>query len=201
MSANGSVSLWIEGLRARDEGDIRRLWERYFEQLVRLARARLPVHARRALDEEDVALSAFQSFCDRAGKGLFAKLEDRDDLWRLLSTITARKVIAAIRHESRRKRSGVLAPGESMPQAHDWDDVDLAPFLSREPTPEAAAVFAEEYDRLFAGLVQPILRTIALRKLEGLSSREIGVELGVSTRTVDRKLDLIRMQWEDGSHS
>ena len=97
VSDDNSVSLWIEGLRAGDEEDIRRLWERYFGRLVRLARARLPSNARRALDEEDIALSAFQSFCDHAGRGSFPKLDDRDDLWCILSTIAVRKVIAALR--------------------------------------------------------------------------------------------------------
>lgn len=196
MSDDGSVSRWLEGVRAGDQGDIRRLWDRYFESLVRLARAKLPAHARQALDEEDVALSAFQSFCDRASRGLFRQLEDRDDLWSLLSTITARKVIAVIRHQSRQKRGGTHVLGRGAVGLEDLDDLDLAPVLSREPTPEAAAMFAEEYDQLFGRLTKPVLRTIALRKLEGRDSKEIGVELRLSARTIDRKLDLIRMIWE-----
>ena len=39
------------------------------------------------------------------------------------------------------------------------------------------------------------LRTIALRKLEGHSSAEIAAELGISARSVDRKLELIREIW------
>ena len=46
---------------------------------------------RRASDEEDVALSAFQSFYQGIARGRFPQLEDRDNLWRLLITITARK--------------------------------------------------------------------------------------------------------------
>jgi ECF sigma factor len=42
----------------------RKLWEHTFSRLVRIARARLRRTTVRAADEEDVALSAFQSFCN-----------------------------------------------------------------------------------------------------------------------------------------
>ena len=35
----------------------------------------------RLADEEDVALSAFDSFCRGAEQGRFPRLDDRDDLW------------------------------------------------------------------------------------------------------------------------
>ena len=57
MSDDASVSNWLDGLRAGDDADIQRLWERYFEKLVRLARTKLPARNRRDFDEEDVALS------------------------------------------------------------------------------------------------------------------------------------------------
>ena len=46
---------------------------------------------RRAADEEDVALSAFDSFCRGAEQGRFPQLDGRDDLWHLLVVITVRK--------------------------------------------------------------------------------------------------------------
>ncbi len=60
-----------------------------------------------------MALSAFHSFCDRAGRGQFPQLADRDDLWRLLATITTRKVIDTVRHQTRQKRGGGRVLGES----------------------------------------------------------------------------------------
>ncbi len=199
MSDDASVSRWLEGLKAGDDADIQRLWNCYFEKLVRLARAKLPSHNRREFDEEDVALSAFHSFCERAERGLFPQLEDRDDLWRLLSTITARKVIAAVRHGTRQKRGGGRLLGESALMdgntPHDMGE-GIAMLLARDPTPEATAQFADECERLFGELDNPTLKTIALRKLEGQSSQEIGAELGISARTVDRKLHLIRALWE-----
>ncbi len=93
MSADNSVSRWLEGVREGNDADVQKLWDRYFQRLVRLASARLPGHVRRMSDEEDLALSAFHSFCDRVGRGQFPQLVDRDDLWRLLVTITTRKVV------------------------------------------------------------------------------------------------------------
>jgi DNA-directed RNA polymerase specialized sigma24 family protein len=204
VSDNASVSHWLDGLRAGDDEDIQRLWDRYFQKLVELARGKLPPRTRREFDEEDVALSAFHSFCERAGRGQFPRLADRDDLWRLLSTITARKVLASIRHRSRQKRGGGRVLGESalIEGAGTGDDLNtnrlgISSFLSREPNPEDAATFAEDYDRLFARLTNPTLKTIALRKLEGHGSEEIAAELNVSVRTIDRKIQLIRAAWEE----
>ena len=86
MEDENSVTLWLEGLREGNDADVKRLWDRYFQRLVKLASTRLPGNARRVTDEEDVALSAFHSFCDRVSSGQFPQLADRDDLWRILVT-------------------------------------------------------------------------------------------------------------------
>jgi DNA-directed RNA polymerase specialized sigma24 family protein len=197
VSGEASVSRWLDGLKSGNDADVQRLWDRYFERLVRLAGSRLPAHTRREYDEEDVALSAFRSFCDRVGQGQFPQLEDRNDLWRLLATITARKVVASIRHQTRQKRGGGQVLGESALMGGDRDDDEgVARALSREPTPEETTRFAESYERLIELLDQPTLKTIALRKLEGHTTEEIAAGLGVSVRTIDRKLQLIRVVWE-----
>ncbi|HEX3448313.1 MAG TPA: ECF-type sigma factor [Isosphaeraceae bacterium] len=200
MANQNSVTIWIDGIKAGDGSDIERLWDRYFERLVRLAAARLPAHSRRSFDEEDVALSAFQSFCNRAGRGQFPQLSDRDDLWRLLATITVRKALDTIRQQSRQKRGGGQVLGESALVVGAGTEGDgLAEVLSREPTPNEVAGFAEDYHRFLARLQEPPLRTIALRRLEGQTTREIARALDVSTKTVERKLQLIRAIWSEES--
>src|SRR5260370_2188908 len=91
MSTTTSVTEWIGQLKAGDQAAAERLWERYFRRLVGLAGKKLGGNRRRVADEEDVALSAFDSFCRGAGRGRFPLLSDRDDLWPLLLLITARK--------------------------------------------------------------------------------------------------------------
>ena len=194
---HGSISRWLEGLKAGNAADIERLWDRYFHRLVGLAAARLPGHARRDFDEEDVALSAFHSFCHRAADSQFPWLDDRNDLWRLLATITARKAISRIRQQTRQKRGGGQVLGESAVIGRLAEDEGMARFLSREPAPEEAAEFADDLDRMLAELGNPALRTIAVRKLEGHSAEEIAAELGISPRSVHRKLELIREIWRE----
>jgi len=196
MPDPNSITFLIGGLKDGENQVIQRLWDHYFDRLVRLAAARMPRDRRRELDEEDVALSAFQSFCDRAARGQFPRLDDRNDLWRVLATLTTRKLFDSLRHQSRQNRGGGRVLGESAVDAQG-DAEGLAWVLGREPTPADAAALADDYQRLFAKLDDPVLKTIALRKLEGFSSEEIAAELKVSVRTVDRKLGLVRAVWEE----
>jgi DNA-directed RNA polymerase specialized sigma24 family protein len=198
MVDNSPVTCLLDGLKAGDGRDIQRLFDLYFERLVRLAGSRMPQGSRRAFDEEDVALSAFRSFCQRAGEGQFPRLDDRDDLWRILATITTRKLLTTLRHHGRLKRGGGHVAGESAVGAGGTADEGLALALSREPTPDDVAEFADEYDRLFRRLDDPVLKLVALRRLEGHSSEEIATEIGTSVRTVDRKIRLVRAVWEEG---
>jgi DNA-directed RNA polymerase specialized sigma24 family protein len=191
-----SVTCWLDGLKAGNHQDIERLWTRYFQRLVRLAGARLPAHSRRVFDEEDVALSAFHSFCERAGRGQFPQLRDREDLWRLLATITVRKALDRMRHQTRQKRGGGLVLGESALLGGEHTEAGgVWEILSKEPAPEDVAGFAEDYERLLARLVDPALKTIALLKMEGQTAQEIAVAYRVSTKTIERKLRLIRTIW------
>jgi DNA-directed RNA polymerase specialized sigma24 family protein len=195
MSNDASVTLWLDGIKTGNPTDIQRLWDRYFQPLVRLADAKMPGHARREFDEEDVALSAIDSFCGRVSRGQFPKLADRNDLWRLLVTITLRKVIDSVRHQTRQKRGGGSVLGESAFMDVDAIDSRMTHLLSRELAPELAAESAEAFERLFEKLGHPTLRTVAQLKLEGYTTEEIAAEIGTSTRTVDRKLQLIRAIW------
>src|SRR5262249_34579127 len=88
-----SVTAWLERLKAGEPTAAENLWARYFASLVRLARARLRGSPRAVADEEDAALSAFDSLCQGAARGHFPRLDDRDDLWRVLVVITERKAI------------------------------------------------------------------------------------------------------------
>jgi DNA-directed RNA polymerase specialized sigma24 family protein len=183
-------------LKVGDERATRELWDRYFRRLVGLAAKGLPHNARRDSEEEDVALSAFQNFCERAARDEFPQLSDRDDLWRLLAVITLRKVVSAVRRRSCVKRGGGVVVGESA-ELDGPDAEGLSLFLGRDPSPELAAQVAEDYERLMEALGDETLKVVALMKMEGHSSGEIAGRLGVASRTVVRKLRLIREIWED----
>lgn len=195
MATDGTVTFWIGQLKAGDAQAAQKLWEGYFGRLVYLARAKLRGAQRRVADEEDVALSAFDSFCRGAERNRFPRLEDRDDLWQLLLMITARKAIDLRQLENRQRRGGNavhVSPGAGDGGAADF----LDQIVGREPTPEYAAQVAEQTERLLDSLDDPELRQIALWKMEGYTSEDIAQHLNVATRTVERRLRLIRsMLW------
>src|SRR5271157_952389 len=113
----GSVTRWIADLKDGQSAAVQPLWERYFSRMVELARLRLRStrHKDSGSDEEDAALSAFDSLCAGLGRGQFPQLADRDDLWRLLVVITTRKVQARVRRQSRQKRgSGEVRPASEL---------------------------------------------------------------------------------------
>jgi DNA-directed RNA polymerase specialized sigma24 family protein len=203
MSSEQSVTQWLDRLRSGDHEVAQQLWVRYFEQLVRLARAKLHGAQRRAADEEDVALSALDSFCRGAAEGRFPKLHDRHDLWSLLVTIMARKAIKLVQHERRQKRGGGTVRGESAlsaPQGNPEEGSGWQQIPGHEPSPAFACQLADECRRLLEQLPEESLRSVALWKMEGYTNAEIAGRLGCLERTVERKLRTIRRVWgEEGA--
>jgi DNA-directed RNA polymerase specialized sigma24 family protein len=187
-----SVTVWIESLKAGDPGAAEKLWRRYFEGLVRLARDRLHGVPKAVADEEDAALSAFDSFVRGAACGRYPRLDDRDDLWRLLVVITERKAIDQAQRERRQKRGG--GKNRGTPERGDVDREGRGR-AGLEPTPEFAAMAADECRRLLGLLRDQTLRRLALLRMEGYTNQEMADRLGCSLRTVARKLELIRRTW------
>ena len=192
-----SVSQWILGAKQGDSQAIGRLWQSYFERLVRLARQRLSDAPRRIADEEDVALSAFASFCSAAEAGRFPDLTDRHQLWRLLIRLTAQKAADQARRQRRAKRGGGGVRGESALRQSDASGTDegLAQIVGDTPTPEFAAMVADQCVRLLDCL-DDNLRPLALAKMEDYTNEEIAVKVGCSLTTVERGLRLIRKIWK-----
>jgi RNA polymerase sigma factor (sigma-70 family) len=195
----GWVTHWIAALKQGDADAAQRLWGRYFDGLVRLARARLGAAPRAAADEEDVALSAFHSLCAGAADGRFERLDGRDDLWRLLVTITVRKALDQVRRQRTRKRGGgrVLGEADLAGSGPAGEGGGLDWLAGGDPTPEFTALLDEQYRRLLEGLAEPSLRRIAQLRLEGYTGDEIAEQLGCNRRTVTRKLELIRRMWSE----
>jgi DNA-directed RNA polymerase specialized sigma24 family protein len=202
MDSNDSVSHWMEQIREGDSQAARMLWERYFHRLVGLARKKLGGNPRRAADEEDVALSAFNSFFKGAEAGRFPELLDRQSLWRLLVIITARKALHQIARDNRQKRgAGAVLDEAAMALKADNSlaTVGLQQVLSREPTPEFAAQLAEQWRLRMDWLEDPELRSVAEWKLEGYTNLEIAAKLTCSERSVERKIQTIRALWSQDS--
>ena len=196
MPAEKLNTSWIGHLKGGDPAAAQELFEEYFQRLLRFAQRKLGAAPRQAADEEDVVLSAFNSFCLGAAEGKFPQLKDRDDLWKLLVTITARKALRQAQHARRQKRGGGKVRGESAffgTKTSEHDGMDR--IVGREPTPAFAAELAEEFQRLLDSLGDETLRRLAVLKMQGYPNEEIAAKLGCALRSVERKLHGIRTIW------
>ncbi|MEQ8764712.1 MAG: ECF-type sigma factor [Planctomycetota bacterium] len=182
------ISLWLQQLKGGSDSAAQHLWESCFERLCHIARRRLGNLPRRLKDEEDVALSALDALFQGARDGRFERLEDRDDLWRLLATITARKASNVRRAAGRRPEVGESMVGNGSMGA---------------PLDAVAAVipddqFVEELDGTSQELLDILddkLREVALLKLAGYTHDEIARKRNRSIKSIERYMAMIRQRW------
>jgi RNA polymerase sigma factor (sigma-70 family) len=198
MDRDGSVTRLIQLLRSEDavERDLaaRLIWRHYLHDLLELARSNLDRRIRRRADEEDVLQSMYRSFCLRQQRGEF-DLAGRDELWKLLVTITLRKARNTARAHRRDKRDfarerTMADGGQADPAGWVLEQIDAA-----GPSPAEAAVLNEALERRLEALGDPELRQIALWRLEGYTNREVADRLDCTERSVERRLERIRSRW------
>ncbi len=198
MTHDGSVTRLIQLLRSGDatERDLaaRLIWQRYFRDLLELARNNLNRRIRPREDEEDVLQSMYKSFCLRQQRGEF-DLAGRDALWKLLVTITLRKARNAAKRQMRDKRDVTRERSFA-----DYDDAGSVQWALEQmdaagPSPAEAALLNEALERRLMALADPDLRRIALLRLEGYTNREIADLHGCTERSVERRMERIRSKW------
>ncbi len=192
--SDSSAVRWIERVGCGDESAVERLWAAYFPKLVRLAQSRLGQQQRKIIDAEDLALSAFHSFCKGVANHRFPSLTGKDSLWRLLVSITLNKTFQAIRDQGRLKRGGGF---RELPYVDDGKGFEhtITNLVSREPSPEFAIELAEQLNSLLSALGDRELVQIAQWKLEAYTNQEIATFAGKSVRTIERKLKIIHHIW------
>ena len=190
-----SVSCWINQLKEGNQHAARRLWERYGGALQRLAKSRYRGVLNAVFDEQDLAQSVFVALWKNAEEGRLEEIQDRTELWWLLLEITRRRALSRLEFNRAQKRGANITPDVS--NSSDDSAIDIFSQLSdlRELPPEMVVILSDEHDRFMSLLPDDMLRNIASQKLEGYSVSEIAVRLNLSTRTVIRKLNLIREHW------
>ncbi len=194
MDTRGSVTKWIDGLKDDDPDAIAQIWKRYGSQLLRIAQSRLGATRKRVADEEDIAMIAFENFCRGVRAGRFEKMNDRGDLWQVLAMLTIRK---AIDHQRREIRRGER--GESVfvnPLGDESAQDGILRVSDDELSPDLAVLAIEQCDRLLQSLGDETLQQIARLKMQGFNNEDIAEQIGCVTRTVERKLGVIRSKWE-----
>lgn len=103
-----------------------------------------------------------------------------------------------IREQTRQKRGGGDVRGESvfLNAATGSSIGGIDQYVAEEPTPEFLAMINEEHARLLDSLPDDTLRDIAVRRMQGDSTEDIAAALNLSSRSVERKLNLIRGRWQ-----
>jgi RNA polymerase sigma factor (sigma-70 family) len=184
------VSKLLLDLKHGDHDAAQVLWDRTVERIAAAARKRLTALGIRAVDEDDVAVDVFASLCRGAGQGRFPRLEDRNDLWQVLMMLTRQKVVDQRRRQQPEWTESALAP--ALTDDTEARAIDLV--QGDEPHPDVVVTAVDELERLLSALDQE-RRTISLLKLEGYSHGEIAQRLGISLRSVERKVALIKKKW------
>lgn len=194
LSAKESVSIWLDRLKAGDEQAAEYIWKRYFAQVLRVARNKLGALPPSKADPEDVATTSMKSFMRAVARQNLPQLDSREDLWRILYSMTTRKAIDELRRQgAARRRADAVPIDQAAPEQ----------LLSREPDPHFATLVKDEFDTLMGKLPDDALqlRSIVLLKLEGNTNEEISRQCRCSLRTVERRLFLIRQIWEQAMAS
>ncbi|WP_197454149.1 ECF-type sigma factor [Stieleria varia] len=175
----------------------KKLWETFYHRLCLAVRQRVRNIRRPVASESEVALSAINSFFNRARDGQFPDLADEEELWRLLKTIAIRKTNDLRKHLRAQKRGG----NHVVYNQSDLDDED-APLAGvdaasgREITPALEAELSDLMQVLLERLPDDRHRDVILLKLQGASVPTIAEHLSTTTRTVQRMIKKIEAEWQ-----
>lgn len=170
-----------------DLEELNRLFETYLPKLIRQAENRIADRYKQKFDGNDIAATVCRTVFRRFKEGKF-KFGDDAELWRLMTTISLRKISNKVRAENTQGRSI---------DREVYADPEFQMALSREPSPEASAEFVDLIERLGGRLDAETMAVLNLR-LTGMTAREIADQLGVVERTVTRKLAVIREELLEG---
>jgi RNA polymerase sigma-70 factor (ECF subfamily) len=188
MPAHQSFDDVMGKLRAGDNVAAARVFERYSNRLIALARRRLEPRILQKVDPEDVLQSVFRSFFRCQAAGQMEDLETWDNLWGMLVVITLRKCGRRVEyfHAASRDidREVTFQPGADQ-SGSDWEASGL------EPTPAEAAILTETVELIMAQL-DPKHRQVLALSLQGWTTPEISTQVGCTERTVFRILERVK---------
>lgn len=156
-------------------------------RLIAVANRILKNSACRIATGETVAVDTFVDFFERSPDE-FRRLVNRNDLWKILSLIAERRAIDEIRRETREKRGGKQS-------VMNEDSRGMSIFPSDTCPPDVELILLETFEARLKDLNDPVLRHIALEKMNEIKNEDIAHSLKISIRSVERKLSLIRKKW------
>ena len=188
----GSITHWLYALRQGDDASVGKIWNRWYQRLC----SKIAPHARRLTicDEEYIALGAIYDLCDSIKQNKHSEIDDRNELWRMLSVIALRKTRDWKKYDTAGKRGGndvtIRNSGESSNSP-----------VETSQSPDLTAQFQDEFRNLMNALGDSELKTVVKLKLLGNNNHEIAEQLKCSRRRVQYMLKRIRDVWAAHANS
>ena len=200
MQNENSITKYFSALKRGESEAAQLIWEKFFKRLIELARKKLKSSPKRWSDEDDIVQQAFAQFFSQVQQNRFPKLNNRGDLWQILAMLVDRRATDQIRRQVNKKSGGGKVRGDSaFIGPNDSRGAGINSFADNEPTADLAAEFVEELAVRLQGLKNDEYRQIALLKLQNYTNKEIADKIRSSVRTVERCLNNIRKNWQQGS--
>ena len=194
ISPPGSVTKNYFALISGDRDALHWLWNRYYNQLVKMASCQLSGVVDRVSDAEDLASTTMYELHSGVDRGRFETVRNRNELWRLLVSISRNHARTAAKRAMTQKRN----PGRMFDWIGNPSGGDQA--VGREPGPEEVALVSEQCRVLLEVLdrsdASGALRRVATLRLEGFSNSEIAKEIGCARKTVAVRVALIQNLWK-----
>jgi RNA polymerase sigma-70 factor (ECF subfamily) len=189
MDETEPIAELVQRLRGGDPLAAESLFARYAQRLTSLAEQHLSRKLASRVQGEDVVQSVFRTFFRRTAQGEF-RIDSSAHIWRLLVKITLLKV----RAEGRRHTAGRRDVGAEAAGGDAW----LLRVVAHEPDPAEAVALVDQVEALLRGLPELFWRVLEMR-LQGLTVTDIGLQLGISRRSVHRALHLLKQRLADGA--
>jgi RNA polymerase sigma factor (sigma-70 family) len=184
QNSSHSVSLWLHAAKQGSESAAQMLFERYFQKLVNVSLSRVQ-RKKRVEDEEDAAIQAMYSFLTGIEAGKYPEINDRTALWPLLVDIVVKNSQKQRRKQYAAKRNDIDVGGESVFINASDGTLQIADFAVDQISESDSVELAEIIQKVRGGL-NDFERQIFDMKLEHRSNREIAIQLGRPSRTIDR---------------
>lgn len=201
-----SLGSMLQRLKSGDESAASEILERYESQVRLVVRRFLPRVLRSRFDSQDIMQSVWRSFFlklrtgqppsspDQPGGGDGGQeFQNAGQLFEFLSRMARNKVIDQYRRETSQK-----ADVHRQRALHGDKGENLDPPSSCE-SPAEVAEAADELSH-WRSLIPADRQELIDMKADGMSTREIGVKLGISERTVQRVLEDLRQRVERRRH-
>ncbi len=190
--STGSISAFFALVRNQQDPDAsKEIWKRYLPRMIGLARSILASN-RVTLDPQDAVQESFLHFFRSVESGLFPNARNRDDLWAILSMLTVQRTRKGISREMAQKRGNGRVYLESQLRR-----AGSGSFAIDEYFP---GISMAQWDLHCAEMLESLgedLKEVALMRLAGHTNVEIQKLLGCSLRSVERRLQIIRVTWRE----